>query len=125
MRLKGLRETSLLPEGEASEGDLLYAIRELKQLNINAVSADYRPADTRWSTLCDRFGLYVVPAEWLDPRDTSGNVRELRHRYRDIRTSGTPDNLQVTNGCSFRDLLDVRMRWSLESDNKGTSGRGI
>ena len=113
---KGLRHTDLLPEGDCSEGDLLYAIRQLKQLNINAVCEDYRSGDAQWSTLCDRFGLYRVPAQLLD--SCAAAPQALRYRFRDIRTAGTPWVLEVTNGYFFRDLADVRLCWSLESDGE-------
>lgn len=115
VRIKGLRQTALLPEGTVTDGDLLQAIRSLKQLNINAVSADYRPGDASWATLCDRFGLYVVPAELLDSC-TVLPERELRYRYRDIWSAGMPWALEVSNGCSFRSLSDVCLYWSLEAD---------
>ena len=115
---KGLRHTDLLPEGNPTEAEFLAAIRKLKQLNINAVSADYRPQDAAWAALCDRYGLYVAPPELLDSLAAPEADWALQHRYRDIRTAGTPWTLEVTNGFAFRDLSDVRLRWSLEADGE-------
>ncbi len=51
-------------------------------------------------------------------RSLHPHAYEVRYQYRNILTTGTPEALQVHNEFFFRDLSDIRLLWTLESDGE-------
>ncbi len=76
---------------------------------------DYNPSDASDGSFnCN--GIVASDRTWHP------HAYEVRYQYRNILTSGTPSALKVHNEFFFRNLDDVRMSWTVESDGEAVFG---
>ncbi|MFC0300544.1 glycoside hydrolase family 2 TIM barrel-domain containing protein [Virgibacillus soli] len=62
-----------------TEEDMIWDIKTMKRLNINAVRTSHYPNDSRWYELCDKYGLYVIDEMNLETHGTWEKSGYLDH----------------------------------------------